>query len=87
MKEIEKKIIFLITPQAENTTSVEFEKLEIKCCIFIAAINVNVSLSLLSQTAAELCYGFYSRFFTAVFSISVQFSPEFLNPLLIFTYS
>lgn len=34
-------------PQAEKNTQVYFEELDIKYCIFITAINVNISLSLI----------------------------------------
>lgn len=43
-------------PQVEKNTQVYFEELDIKYCIFITAINVNISLSLISCKLAEVCY-------------------------------
>lgn len=61
-------------PQAEKNTQVYFEELGIKYCIFITAINVNISLSLISCKLAELCYKFlvmifcsWHRYFCAFF--------------------
>lgn len=45
-------------PQVGKNTQVYFEELEIKYCFFIAAISVNISLSLISYRSAEVCYRF-----------------------------
>lgn len=50
-------------PQVEKNTQVYFEELDIKYCIFIAAINVNISLSLISCELVEVCYRFLVMIF------------------------
>lgn len=73
---------FSLCHRLKKNTQVYFEELDIKYCIFITAINVNISLSLISCKLAEVSYRFLVMIFCSWHWYFCAFSPrvfEFLH--------